>query len=343
MANPFDQFDAPEKHVNPFDQFDQTEQHVNPFDRFDEPNTPGIGGVVNASISGAISGAASLGGGAGLAALGEASGLNTALPIAAGAAFPPAAIVTVPLTKAALVGGEWLIGGYLAGKAEKSLQKQIVPTEIQKEIEAHPTAESVASMAVQAPLIAKSMIGLAGLSGGERLAKLAGGFGVGAALEPARYVVESGLSQAGSAITGKPAEPVSPVTISSTFESGLFGAALAGLGEKGLTETAEALKQGEINATKKRIDEQNRQQEHQATQEGGVSTETSSSNQPVESGQEPKEVGRKIVSTAVEHEGKILTSNDPSASHAQIGEDPPAVAACREIERGRQSGRLHCP
>ena len=61
--------------------------------------------------------------------------------------------------------------------------------------------------------------------------------------------------------------------------------------------------------------------EHQATQEGGVSTETSSSNQPVESGQEPKEVGRKIVSTAVEHEGKILTSNDPSASHAQIGEE----------------------
>jgi hypothetical protein len=129
--------------------------------------------------------------------------------------------------------GAFAAGAYLGDKATQYVEKLIgVDKELEKAKQDNPELAQVASLATMAPMAASSLKNLAKLPVGKAVQKVAGGAVGGAAFEPIRYGVESGLK----AVTGSE-DQVAPVTAKSLEESALMGAVLSAHGARKIEDT----------------------------------------------------------------------------------------------------------
>jgi hypothetical protein len=154
--------------------------------------------------------------------------------IAAALAAPAAAALTAgtgglatPLA-AGLEMAAFAGGSYVGNKAANLIESAIgVDKDIEEAQQAQPELAQAAGIATMLPMGVKSVAELAKLTGKEALKRVAGGAAGGAAFEPIRYGVESGIQAA----TGGE-EEVAPITAESVGKSALIGAALSGMGAR---------------------------------------------------------------------------------------------------------------
>jgi len=154
--------------------------------------------------------------------------------IAAALAAPAAAAITAgtgglatPLA-AGLEMAAFAAGSYVGTKAEKLIESAIgIDKDIEKAQKSQEELSQASSIATMVPMGIKSVANLAKLTGKEAAKRVAGGAVGGAAFEPIRYGVESGIQYATGSEDG-----VAPVTLESVGESALIGAALSGMGAR---------------------------------------------------------------------------------------------------------------
>jgi len=158
--------------------------------------------------------------------------------VAAAVAAPEAIAQTVAtggigaLAVPAIEMGAFAAGSYLGDKATQFVEKLIgADKAIEKAKEENPLISEAASLATMAPMAYKSIGELAKIGkeeGAKAVAKKVGGAAIGgAAFEPIRYGVESGLA----AVTGSD-QPVAPITLESTGKSALIAGVLSAHGAR---------------------------------------------------------------------------------------------------------------
>jgi 3D (Asp-Asp-Asp) domain-containing protein len=199
-----------------------------------DPAKPDLLGQVDAAVYGVSKGSAMLAGG--LAAAGALEVPNAAISAWTG----PFA----PLTFGLLNAGEFLVGGYLAGKAHGALTeggKMLAPDQgagLEQNLKAHPTAEMVGEtipMAAQGVQSVRNMVQIARAQPTLQAAakqvtmRMGGGAAAGAAFEPVRYAFDTATGKMEEVITGKEGAPVQPITVDTVAESMAWGAILSTL------------------------------------------------------------------------------------------------------------------
>jgi len=256
--------------------------------------------------------------------------------------------------------GAFAAGAYVGDKATQFVEKLIgADKAIEKAKQENPLISEAASLATMAPMAYKSIGELAKIGaeeGAGAVAKKVGGAAIGgAAFEPIRYGVESGLA----AVTGSE-EPVAPITLESTAKSALIAGVLSAHGAREIEEkvgpataraavltpteqAAKAAQQTEEDATKIREKQEGDIGEYPQGDQVGQAPETGGGDSLVKGKEEPKEVAPIILSAAfkpTEESAPYRAKSHPEAIEQAVAD---GVITQEEADKYKEAGNRNTP